>query len=142
MESVSTSASKTRTRYMRWLWIPLLPLLAIVFWRTALPTATVHYPKEGWEELRYVWNVKDRIYRGRLPPGGAVSDNGFLSPDSEFFMEFSWRSEKGRWHCISITPKWPNTHIYLDTDGNIDTGAGSGTGADHLKKCEWDLAKP
>lgn len=142
MESVFTSASKTRTRYIRWLWIPLLPLLAIVFWWTALPTATVHYPQEGHEELRYVWNVEDRIYRGRLPPGGAVSDNGFLSPDSEFFMEFSWRSEKNRWHCISITPKWPNTHIYLDTDGNIDTSAGSGTDADRLKQCEWDLAKP
>ncbi|WP_238543896.1 MULTISPECIES: hypothetical protein [unclassified Pseudomonas] len=142
MESVTTYANKTRTRYIRWLWILIFPLLAIVFWRTALPTATVHYSPEGREELRYVWNVKDRIYRGRFAPGASVSDKGFLSPDSDFFMEFSWRSEKGRWHCISITPTWPNTHIFLNAEGEVDRHEGSGTDADRLKQCEWDSAKP
>lgn len=127
---------------MRWLWISLLPLLAFILWRSALPTATVHYSKDGLEELRYVWNVKDRIYRGRLSPGDDASDNGHLSADSEFFMEFSWRSERGRWHCISITPKWPKTHIYLEADGRIDMRKGGGTDVDRLKPCEWDLAKP
>lgn len=139
---MSISASKARTRYIRWLWIPLLPVLAFVFWRSALPTATVHYHKNGQEELRYVWNVKDRIYKGRFAPGSSVTDKGLLSPDSEFFMEFSWHTEKGRWHCISITPKWPNTDIYLDADGNIDMSKGSGTDADRLKECQWDTAKP
>ncbi|MGY4816597.1 hypothetical protein ACVNP3_11740 [Pseudomonas chlororaphis subsp. piscium] len=143
------SASKPRSRFIRWLWIPLLPffvialaLLAIFLWHLPLPSATVHYPKEGGQELQYTWNVKDRIYRGQMRPGGAVSDYGFLSPDSEFFMEFSWRREKDRWHCISVTPKWPNTHIYLDAEGNIDSGPDSGTDIDRLKECQWDLAKP
>ena len=143
---MSTSASKSRSRHWWWLWIlllPLLPLLLIVFWNTVvLPTATVHYPKDAVQELRYIWNVQDRIYKGRMSAGSAVSDHGFLSPDAEFFMEFSWRAEKNRWHCISIKPSWPNTHIYLDADGNIDMRKGSGTDTDRLKPCEWDLAKP
>lgn len=130
---MSTYVSKARTRRMRWLWFLLLPLLAFVFWRSALPTATVHYPKDGREELRYVWNVKDQIYRGRFFPGGSVSDKGFLSTDSEFFMEFSWHSDNGRWHCINITPKRPNTDIYLDADGNIDMSTDGGTDIDQLK---------
>lgn len=111
-------------------------------WHSALPTVTVHYPKEGREELRYVWNVKDRIYRGRMPPGSSVSDNGFLFPNSEFFMEFSWQSQLDRWHCISVTPTRPETHIYLDANGDIETREDSGTDTDRLKQCEWDLAKP
>jgi hypothetical protein len=124
------------------LWIPLLPVLAFVLWRGALPTATVHYHNNGQEALWYVWNVQDQMYKGRFAPGGSVSDRGHLSPDSEFFMEFSWRTEKGRWHCISIMPKWPNTDLYLDADGKIDTSKGSGTDADRLRECRWDTAKP
>ncbi|UVM48253.1 hypothetical protein LOY38_17790 [Pseudomonas sp. B21-015] len=139
---MSTSASKARRRYIRWFWIPLLPLLAFVLWRSALPTATVHYSKDGREELRYVWSVKDQIYRGRFSSGGSVSDKGLVSPDDEFFMEFSWHSKEGRWHCISIKPKWPNTNIFLDADGNIDMRKESGTDVEQLKVCQWDLAKP
>jgi hypothetical protein len=121
----------------------LVPLFAIVIWQIAvLPTVTVHYPVEGEEKLRFVWNVQDRIYKGRMPPGSAVSDDGFLMPDEDFFMVFSWHSEKGRWHCISITPEWPRTHIYLDVYGNIDMRKESGTDIDRLKRCEWDKADP
>ena len=147
---MSIPVKKPRSRYIRWLWIPLLPLLLpllallpIVLWNIfVLPTATVHYSTDAVQELRYIWNVQDRIYRGRMPPGGAVIDHGFLFPDAEFFMEFSWGSEKGRLHCISIKPQWPNTHIFLDSDGNIDMQEGSGTDVDQLKECQWDLAKP
>lgn len=90
-----TSANKPRSRYIRWLWIPLLllllPLLAllpIVLWNIfVLPTATVHYSKDAVQELRYIWNVQERIYKGRTLPGSAVIDHGFLFPDAEFFME-------------------------------------------------------
>lgn len=145
-ELVSTSANKPLSRYLWWLSIPLLPfvpLAAVLIWQIAvLPSATVHYPKGGQEDLGYIWNVQDRIYRGRMPPGGVAIDNGFLSPDDGFFMEFSWHSENSRWHCISISPKWPSTHIYLDANGNIDTRKGSGTDTDRLKRCEWDKAEP
>ena len=86
--------------------------------------------------------IKDRIYRGRMSLGGSVSDHGYLYPDTEFFMEFSWAVENGRWHCISITPKWPNMHIFLDADGNIDMNKVSGTNVGKLKECQWDLVKP
>ncbi|MEB2517047.1 hypothetical protein SOP85_16585 [Pseudomonas sp. YuFO20] len=88
------------------------------------------------------WNVQDRMYRGRMSLGGSVSDHGYLYPDTEFFMEFSWAVENGRWHCISITPKWPNMHIFLDADGNIDMKKVSGTNVGKLKECQWDLVKP
>jgi hypothetical protein len=120
----------------------MLPVLAFVLWRIALPTATVHYSGEGQKDLRYVWNVQDQTYKGQVSPGGRVSDKGVFSPDDEFFMEFSWQSENSRWHCISITPRWPNTDIFLDADGNIDMRRGSGTDVDRLKICEWDQAKP
>ncbi len=110
---------------MRWLWIPLLPLLLpllalqlIVFWQIiVLPTATVHYSKDAVQELRYTWNVQDRLYRGRMSPGGAVSDDGFLSPDAKFFMEFSWAA-------------------------NIDSSEGSGTDMDRLKPCPGESFDP
>jgi len=57
-------------------------------------------------------------------------------------MEFSWAVENERWHCISITPKWPNTDIFLDADGNIDIQKGSVLDGVRLKECQWDLVKP
>lgn len=103
----------------------------------------VHYTKDGRDEFSYFWNVQDRIYRGRMSPGGGTIDHGFIFPDENFFVEFSWRNRNGgRSHCISITPKWRNTHIYLDADGNIDMREESGTDVERLKECQWDLAKP
>ncbi|MNL36098.1 hypothetical protein D3C87_1581650 [compost metagenome] len=150
MESVSTSVNNPRSRYLRWLWIPFLPLLLpllvlqlMALWNIyVLPSATVNYSRDAEHGLRYTWNVQDRIYRGRMSPGGATSDHGYLFPDAEFFMEFSWAAENGRWHCISIRPKWPNMHIFLDAEGNIDMRKGSGADVDRLKECQWDLAKP
>ena len=152
---MSTSASKPRTRYTRWLWIPLLPLLLpllvlmlvlvlpILLWNIyVLPTATVHYSKHGVEELRLIWNVQHRIYKGGMPPGSSTRDHGFLFPDEKFFMEISWWSKNIRPHCVNITPKWPNTHIYLDANGDIDHSEGSGTDSDRLKQCRTDTASP
>lgn len=143
MESVSTSVHKPRFRYLGWIRIPLLPLLLpllalclIALWDVyVLPGATVNYSKDAKQGLRYTWNVQDRIYRGRMSPGNAVSDHGYLFPDTEFFMEFSWAAENERWHCISITPKWPNTHVFLDADGNIDIEKGSVIDGVRLKEC-------
>jgi hypothetical protein len=120
----------------------MLPLLAFVFWRSGLPTARVHYHKNGQEGVRYAWNVNDQTDRGWFEPGTSVTDKGLLFPDSEFFMEFSWHTETGRWHCVSITPKWPNTDIYLDANGDIDMSEKGGTDVDRLKACQWDTAKP
>jgi hypothetical protein len=122
--------------------IPLLALLFFLGQATLEPGVTVHYAENGKEELKYIWNVQDRIYKGRMQPGGGTFDSGFIFPDEDFFMQFDWWGDKGRRHCISITPKWPNTEIYLDADGDIDMRKGSGTDVDRLKECQWDLAKP
>lgn len=139
---VSTNASKRKSRFRWWLWIPL-SFVAISKWHIALPTVTVHYPAEGWREFRYIWNVQHRIYKGGMLPGDGAIDWGHLFPDDKFFMEFAWWSKMGgRNHCVSITPKWPHTDIYLDVWGNIDTREASGTHTDRLKECEFDSAKP
>lgn len=141
MGSVITDVSKCRTWLMRLLWIPVV-YLVVTQWDIALPTVNVHYSKAGSDEFRYIWNVQDRIYKGGMFPGGGAMNNGVLFPSDEFFMEFSWWSKKGgRNHCISITPNWPNTNIYLDADGNIDMREESGTDAARLKECQWDSAK-
>jgi hypothetical protein len=150
MESVSIPANKPRSRYLRWLWIPLIPLLLplavlllIVLWQIiVLPAATVHYSKNGEDELRFIWNVQHRIYKGGMPLGSSTRDHGFLFPDEKFFMEISWWSKNIRAHCVKITPTWTNTHIYLDANGDIDLSEGSGTDSDRLKQCVTDTATP
>lgn len=123
--------------------ITVIPLLVFIGWITILPTATVHYSKDGKEELKYIWNVQHRIYKGDMfRPGSAISDNGFLFPDENFFMEVDWWGKSIRHHCVSITPKWPNTHIYLDANGEIDSSEGSGTNMDRLKPCRGGTFDP
>jgi hypothetical protein len=77
-----------------------------------------------------------------MPPGSSTTDHGFLFPDEKFFMEISWWSNDVRPHCINITPKWPNTHIYLDANGDIDLSEGSGSDSDRFKQCTTDYARP
>ncbi|ETD37631.1 hypothetical protein HKW95_11010 [Pseudomonas chlororaphis subsp. aurantiaca] len=120
----------------------MIPVLFFVGQTILEPTVTVHYAENGKEELKYIWNVQHRIYKGRMQPGGGTSDNGFIFPDEDFFMQLDWWSEKGRHHCVSITPKWPNTDIYLDLNGNIDTEKGVGTDEDRLDQCKGGWAKP
>ncbi len=95
----------------------------------------VHYAKSGKGELKYIWNVQNRIYKGRMKPGGGTSDTGFIFPDDKFFMEIHWWRAGVRMRCVSITPKWRTTHIYLDENGNVDKRKGSGTDTDRLKRC-------
>jgi hypothetical protein len=141
MEYVFTPVRKRGRSLKKWLWIPVV-YLAISHWDIALPTVTIHYPESGKEELRYIWNVQDRVYKGGMQPGGGTVDNGHLFPDDKFFMEISWWSKNVRAHCVNITPKWPNTDIYLDANGDIDLSETSGTDLDRLKQCITDTARP
>lgn len=149
---MSTSVNESRLARWRWLWGPLLILVllplalvalvlvvlfTIAFWQgLILPGATIHYPKEAKEELRSIWNVQHRIYKGGVSPGSSTSDYGHLFPDENFFMQFDWWGKNTRHHCINITPKWPNTHIYLNANGDIDP---SRTDLDQLKACPGDF---
>lgn len=134
-------ASKTRKSYRRWLWV-LVVFLVVTQWNIGLPTVTVRYSKDAKEELKYIWNVQHRIYKGRMQPGGGTRDYGHLFPDEKFFMEISWWDDGTLRHCVNITPKWPNTHIYLDANGQIDHTEGVGTDSDRLKQCVTDTAPP
>ena len=128
--------NRSQRGYIKWLYIPLLPIAAFYLWLRALPGVTVHYPSEAQETLNYIWNVQHRIYKGEMRPGVGAFDTGFFFPDDDFFMMFDWWSTKGNGqHCVSIAPKWPNTDIYLNADGSIDMSEGSGTDVDRLGKC-------
>lgn len=63
IKPVSTSASTLRIRSKRWLWIPVF-FLAITHWDIALPTVNIHYSKDAKGELRYIWNVQGRVFKG------------------------------------------------------------------------------
>ena len=62
------------------------PLAIIV-----LPAATVHYSKNGVDELRFIWNVQHRIYKGRMQPGAV-----HVTTASCFQVrDLSWKSPGG-----------------------------------------------
>ncbi|OLF54589.1 hypothetical protein [Pseudomonas chlororaphis] len=139
---MSTSAAKSRSGCLWLLLIPLVPLAIFLGRIAVLPSATVHYPKDGKEVLRYIWNVQHRIDKGALPPGGSITDYGHLAPGKGFFMEVDWWGKNTRHHCVSIEPKWPNTQIYLDANGDIDYSENSGTDKDRILPCQGGTFKP
>lgn len=123
-------------------WVVLLLVAAIAFWYYAPPKLYVFYSKDGAEDFSYVLNTQNRIVRGNLRPGETTGDVGHIFPNEDFFMRLDWWSNKGRSHCINITPRWPTTEIHLDRNGDIDNIEGSGTDADRLKPCVAGSAKP
>lgn len=137
-----TSANKKKRGCAGLLMFFLLPLFFFLGKSILEPTVSVRYADTGKEELKYIWNVQHRIYKGRMQPGGGTWDSGFIFPDEKFFMQFDWWSDKGRRHCVSIKPRWPRTYIYLDANGDIDTDKAFGTTIDHLDRCRGDWADP
>lgn len=120
--------------------ITLLLLATFLFWYVTLPRVVVNYPKEGKEELRYIWNTQHRIDKGGILPGEGTADIGHIFPDEKFFMMFDWWSKKGLRRCISITPKWgTTTEINLDETGRIDTAKTSSDVITRLKPCKGEL---
>lgn len=134
----STTVNKKRHGCVWLLWIPALPLLFLWVKIQLEPSVTIHYAKTGKGEFKYIWNVQHRIYKGRMKPGGGTTDSGFIFPDDKFFMEIYWWQDGVNRRCVNITPKWKNTRIYLDENGNVDTRKESGTDVDRLKRCITD----
>ncbi len=135
-------SASNKTRLPTGGFFALLSAAAIAFWYYAPPKVHVSYSKDGTKNINYILNTQDKIVKGELIRGKSTGDVGHIFPNDEFFMELYWWREKERRHCVSIMPKWPDTHIYLDADGNVDTSERSGTDVDRLKRCEWDTAKP
>lgn len=120
---------------LTWTLVMLAIQLSILFWYVAKPDVTVHYSAQGPGTLSYVLNIEDSIERGRLEPGHSFSDNGFIFPADDFFMQFDWWFDGGS-HCVQIKPKWPKTHIYIDANGELDRRPESGTDMDRLLRCK------
>ncbi|MGW8464606.1 hypothetical protein [Pseudomonas sp. CLCA07] len=117
----------------------LLLFATLLFWYVTLPRVVVNYPKDGKEELRYIWNTQHRIDKGGMLPGQGTADIGHIFPDKEFFMMFDWWSDKGLRRCIDITPKWGRTiEINLDETGRIDTARTAPDVIARLKQCEGE----
>ena len=121
-------------RHIWWLWIPLAPMLWSSWNGLVLPTATLHYPKNGMQVLGHLWVVQNSSYKGALAPGASSSDQGFLFPDKDFVMQVYWWG--GRIDgCAFITPTWKGTDIYLDEFGDLDRSEGNQTDWEHLAPC-------
>lgn len=123
-------------------WIALLLIALIAFWYYAPPRVYIFYSVDGTKGISYILNTQHQSVKGDLLPGMTTGDVGHIFPDDKFFMEFYWWRDGERRHCINITPKWPNTHIYLDANGDIDTNDGSRTDSDRLKQCFTDTVPP
>lgn len=121
-------------RHLWWVWIPLAPLLWLSWTSLVLPTATLHYPASADHDLRYIWNVQHRIYKGELPPGASTSDRGVLFTRDDFFMRVDWAGGGIR-GCAIITPTWKGTNIYLDENGDFDRSEGNQTDWEYLSAC-------
>lgn len=138
---MTTSAHSKPVSYVKCV-AGLLLVALVTLWYYAPPRVVIYYSKDGREELSYILNIQHRNDKGTLAPGETTGNTGHIFPDEKFFMEFYWWSDKGRNHCVNITPKWPTTAIHLDLNGNIDSSKGSGTDVDRLKQCITDTASP
>lgn len=123
-------------------WIAALLIALIAFWYYAPPRVYIYYSKDGAKDISYILNTQHQNLKGNLLPGETTGDVGHIFPDDEFFMELYWWRDKERGHCVNVTPKWPNTHIYLDANGDIDSSEGSGTDSGRLKQCITDTSRP
>lgn len=125
---------------IRWAFALCIALFAVWYW---FPSKVyIFYSPEGSGSINYILNTQHHFVKGGLLPGKVTGDIAPAFPDEDFFMEFYWWKDKERRHCVSITPGWPRTHIYLGADGNIDMGKEGGTHIARLKSCQWDAAKP
>ncbi|MEL7553061.1 hypothetical protein AAGV37_24540 [Pseudomonas protegens] len=50
--------------------------------KTTRQRLKVHDSRAGRDELRYIWNVQDRIDKGGMLPEGGTTDHGALFPDA------------------------------------------------------------
>lgn len=128
-----TTALKNRVPRTRWI-ISAVILFPVFFWYLATPWVSFHYSSSAKEPLKFTLISPDELYGDHIPPGEARGGPGHIFPDEHFYMQFEWRSFKSR-RCIAINPKWPNTHIYIDAEGEIDRSPGSGTDIDRVSPC-------
>jgi hypothetical protein len=124
----------------RWYLSPWRLLLMAIccwysYWGFVVPSVDVYYSENATEPLRVIWNTQNSIYRAQVLPGEMTGDFGHLFPDDSFFMEFDFWTDGGAGGCVSITPKWLTTNIYIGSDGEIDMSPTGGTDTDRIRPC-------
>jgi hypothetical protein len=116
----------------------VLFIASLMLWFNALPVVTVHYSNDGKKELRYIWATHNSTYKEQMSPGQSTFNLGQIFPDKNSFMMFDWWTYGDLRHCIYITPKWPTTNIYLNSNGDIDFIKTDPTHIARVKQCPWD----
>ncbi|MGF0239248.1 hypothetical protein ACQR3P_15180 [Rhodococcus sp. IEGM1300] len=112
-----------------------LIFMPLLFWYVAVPVVDIYYSKDGKKEIRYIWNTQHSIHKEGMNPGQSTFETGHIFPNEEFFMIFEWGAREDHVRCISITPKWTRTKIYLDSNGAIDTHKTAPGDLSRIKKC-------
>jgi hypothetical protein len=107
-----------------------------LYWHCIVPKVTVHYSDRAKDSLRVVWNTQNSIYKTQVLPGEITGDLGHLFPDDSFFIELDFWTDRGARGCVSITPKWLTTNIYIGPDGKIDMTSTGGTDTDRIRPCK------
>ncbi|WP_239655556.1 hypothetical protein [Pseudomonas marincola] len=129
------SASKRKWRIRWWMWL-VVAFVCMRYGSLVMPRVSVHYAEDAPKELRFVWEDNRRTYDSAIYPGGYTIELLDIVRDEDYYVEFIWwQPNGGRTHCVSVTPKWPNTVIYLDKNADIDYS--KDTDADRLHRCAY-----
>ena len=127
------SAGKRKWRMRWWMW-PIVAFLVMRYGTLLLPGVRVYYSEDATAAIGYLWVDGGSSYDSSIGPGGYTTETVDIVRDADHRVEFFWwRLGKGREHCVSVTPKWPHTTIYLDANADIDYS--KGTDADRLQRC-------
>ena len=112
------------------------PIFLLAAWYVVTPRMTVHLNDSAATDIRYRWNVNNRIFRGAFGAGGRVTEPAELLSGQRFYMVFEWwinPDDVGE--CVMVIPKWYGTDIYLDANGKLDQSPESGTDLDRVMHC-------
>lgn len=131
------SAGKRKWRMRWWMWLAAAAASLRYGWYL-LPHASVYYPDSAVGEIEIIWDTNGRLSENGIYPGGSTTEFFGVGRDEGYYVEFYWKPKGGRYHCISITPNWPRTVIYLDQNADIDYS--KGTDAELISKCPNDWA--
>ncbi|OEO25656.1 hypothetical protein AX279_12310 [Pseudomonas sp. J237] len=131
------SAGKRKWRVRWWMWL-IAVFICARYGILVMPRVSVFYSDEATVMIDYHWADNQSTYDGILPPGSYAIEAVDLVREAGYRVEFYWKPKGGRYHCISITPNWPRTVIYLDENADIDYS--KGTDGELISKCPNDWA--
>ena len=127
------SVGKRKWRMRWWMWL-VLAFLVMRYSTLLLPGVSIYYSDDGPTPIDYLRGENQHMKEGTISPGGYTIETARIVRDAGYRIEFYWwRRGRGPTYCVSVTPKWPRTVIYLDANADIDYS--KGTDADRLERC-------